>query len=124
MKAIVISNPNEIEIREVPMPEVKPGEALLKVKYDAFDELERAAKYIQKLCGNLKSEAQHVRKDNLEEMAVTYARTFMVAKCVTDIQKIVLKEINWFVTSGIKDIGSFDEERAPRSYEFGKFNNK
>ena len=33
MKAIVISNPNEIEIREVPMPEVKPGEALLKVKY-------------------------------------------------------------------------------------------
>ncbi len=33
MKAIVIPNPNEIEIREVPMPEVKEGEALLKVKY-------------------------------------------------------------------------------------------
>ena len=33
MKAIVISNPNEIEIREVPMPQVKEGEALLKVKY-------------------------------------------------------------------------------------------
>ncbi|MBO7320034.1 MAG: zinc-binding alcohol dehydrogenase family protein [Clostridia bacterium] len=33
MKAIVISNPNEIEIREVPMPKVKEGEALLKVKY-------------------------------------------------------------------------------------------
>ena len=33
MKAIVISKPNEIEIREVPMPEVKEGEALLKVKY-------------------------------------------------------------------------------------------
>lgn len=33
MKAIVISNPNEIEIREVPMPVVKEGEALLKVKY-------------------------------------------------------------------------------------------
>lgn len=33
MKAIVISEPNEIEIREVPMPEVKDGEALLKVKY-------------------------------------------------------------------------------------------
>ena len=33
MKAIVIPNPNEIEIREVPMPEVKAGEALLKVKY-------------------------------------------------------------------------------------------
>ena len=33
MKAIVISNPNEIEIREIPMPEVKEGEALLKVKY-------------------------------------------------------------------------------------------
>ena len=33
MKAIVISNPNEIEIREVPMPEVKEDEALLKVKY-------------------------------------------------------------------------------------------
>lgn len=33
MKAIVISNPNEIEIKEVPMPEVKDGEALLKVKY-------------------------------------------------------------------------------------------
>lgn len=32
MKAIVISNPNEIEIREVPMPVVKEGEALLKVK--------------------------------------------------------------------------------------------
>ena len=33
MKAIVISAPNQIEIREVPMPEVKAGEALLKVKY-------------------------------------------------------------------------------------------
>ena len=33
MKAIVIPNPNEIEIREIPMPEVKKGEALLKVKY-------------------------------------------------------------------------------------------
>ncbi len=33
MKAIVIPNPDEIEIREVPMPEVKEGEALLKVKY-------------------------------------------------------------------------------------------
>ncbi|MBR2414468.1 MAG: zinc-binding alcohol dehydrogenase family protein [Clostridia bacterium] len=33
MKVIVISNPNEIEIREIPMPEVKDGEALLKVKY-------------------------------------------------------------------------------------------
>lgn len=33
MKAIVIPNPNEIEIREVPMPQVKEGEALLKVKY-------------------------------------------------------------------------------------------
>ena len=33
MKAIVISNPNEIEIREIPMPQVKEGEALLKVKY-------------------------------------------------------------------------------------------
>ena len=33
MKAIVIPTPNESEIREVPMPEVKEGEALLKVKY-------------------------------------------------------------------------------------------
>lgn len=33
MKAIVIPSPNEIEIREVAMPEVKEGEALLKVKY-------------------------------------------------------------------------------------------
>ena len=33
MTAIVISNPGEIEIREIPMPEVKAGEALLKVKY-------------------------------------------------------------------------------------------
>lgn len=33
MKAIVIPNPNEIEIREIPMPVVKDGEALLKVKY-------------------------------------------------------------------------------------------
>ncbi len=33
MKAIVISEPNKIEIREVPMPEVKEGEALLKVKH-------------------------------------------------------------------------------------------
>lgn len=30
---MVIPNPDEIEIREVPMPEVKEGEALLKVKY-------------------------------------------------------------------------------------------
>ena len=33
MKAIIIPNPNEIEIRELPMPEVKEGEALLKVRY-------------------------------------------------------------------------------------------
>lgn len=33
MKAIVIPQPNEIEIREVPMPQVKAGEALLKVEY-------------------------------------------------------------------------------------------
>ena len=33
MKAIVIPNPNEIEIREVLMPEPREGEALLKVKY-------------------------------------------------------------------------------------------
>lgn len=33
MKAIVIPVPNKIEIREVPMPEVKDGEALLKIKY-------------------------------------------------------------------------------------------
>lgn len=33
MKAIVIDNPNNIEIREVPMPEAKEGEALLKIKY-------------------------------------------------------------------------------------------
>ncbi len=33
MKAIVIPNPNEIEIRDIPMPAVKDGEALLKVKY-------------------------------------------------------------------------------------------
>ncbi len=33
MKVIVIPNPNEIEIREIPMPEVKDGEALLKVRY-------------------------------------------------------------------------------------------
>lgn len=32
MKAIVITTPGEIEIREVPMPEVKEGEALLKIK--------------------------------------------------------------------------------------------
>ena len=33
MKAIVIPQPNEIEIREVPMPQVKEGEALLKIEY-------------------------------------------------------------------------------------------
>lgn len=33
MKAIVIPAPNQIEIRDVPTPEVKAGEALLKVKY-------------------------------------------------------------------------------------------
>ena len=33
MKAIVIPTPNEIEIRELPMPEIHDGEALLKVRY-------------------------------------------------------------------------------------------
>ena len=32
MKAIVIDTPNKIEIKEIPMPEVKENEALLKVK--------------------------------------------------------------------------------------------
>lgn len=33
MKTIRISKPGEIEITEIPMPEVKEGEALLKIKY-------------------------------------------------------------------------------------------
>lgn len=33
MKAVFISEPNKIEVREVPMPKVGPGEALLKIKY-------------------------------------------------------------------------------------------
>jgi len=33
MKAIVIPAPHQIEIRDIPMPQVKEGEALLKVKY-------------------------------------------------------------------------------------------
>lgn len=33
MKAIVIPKPFEIEIRELPMPQVREGEALLKVRY-------------------------------------------------------------------------------------------
>lgn len=33
MKAIVTPKPGEIEIREIPMPEIREGEALLKVKY-------------------------------------------------------------------------------------------
>ena len=33
MKAIVIPAPHRIEIREIPMPVVKEGEALLKIKY-------------------------------------------------------------------------------------------
>lgn len=33
MKATFISKPGKIEIKEVPMPETKPGEALLKIKY-------------------------------------------------------------------------------------------
>ena len=33
MKAIVIENPDKIEIREIPMPEVKEGEALLRIRY-------------------------------------------------------------------------------------------
>lgn len=33
MKAIVIPEPGRIEIREVPMPEIREGEALLKIKY-------------------------------------------------------------------------------------------
>ncbi len=32
MKAIVIGTPNKIEIKEIPMPEIKENEALLKVK--------------------------------------------------------------------------------------------
>ena len=33
MKAVYISEPNKIDIRELPMPEVKDGEALLRLKY-------------------------------------------------------------------------------------------
>ena len=33
MKAIVIENPDKIEIRDIPMPVVKEGEALLKIKF-------------------------------------------------------------------------------------------
>lgn len=33
MKAIVIDTPNKIEVKEIPMPQVKADEALLKVKY-------------------------------------------------------------------------------------------
>jgi 2-desacetyl-2-hydroxyethyl bacteriochlorophyllide A dehydrogenase len=33
MKAVFISEPNKIEVREVPMPKVGQGEALLRIKY-------------------------------------------------------------------------------------------
>lgn len=33
MKAIVIPEPDKIEIKDIPMPEVKSGEALLKIRY-------------------------------------------------------------------------------------------
>jgi len=33
MKTVLITNPNEIKVAEMPMPEIKEGEALLKIKY-------------------------------------------------------------------------------------------
>ena len=72
---------------------------------------------LQKLCNNLKSEAQHIRNDNLEEMSITYARTFMVSKVIQEIQSIVLKEINYFVVSGINKLGKLDESEKEEKLE-------
>ena len=33
MKTILINQPGEIKVTDTPMPEVKPGEALLRIRY-------------------------------------------------------------------------------------------
>ena len=33
MKTVLINQPGEIKVTEIPMPEVKEGEALLKIRY-------------------------------------------------------------------------------------------
>ena len=85
---------------------------ILKVRDDAFSKLVNAANHIKKLAGNSRSEVQHVRDDNLQDMTLEYKRKYLLTKFVQSLQKLILQEINVFVTTGINRLGSFDRRNV------------
>ena len=91
-------------------------QAIRKLRDDAFDKLVNAANHIKKICDNARSEVQHVRDDNYEDMAREYARTYVVTKFIQSLQALILKEINTFVTTGIRTLGSFDIKKKAKDY--------
>ena len=91
-------------------------QAIRKLRDDAFDKLVNAAKHIKVICADARSEVQHVRNDNYQDMAREYARTYVVTKFVQSLQALILKEINMFVTTGIRKLGSFDIKKKEKDY--------
>ncbi|MBR1988225.1 MAG: hypothetical protein IKA36_04190 [Clostridia bacterium] len=91
-------------------------QAIRKLRDDAFDKLVNASKHIKTICGDARSEVQHVRNDNYQDMAREYARTYVITKFVQSLQALILKEINMFVTLGIRKLGSFDIKKKEKDY--------
>lgn len=91
-------------------------QAIRKLRDDAFDKLVNASKHIKDICGDARSEVQHVRNDNYQDMAREYARTYVITKFVQALQALILKEINMFVTLGIRKLGSFDIKKKEKDY--------
>ena len=91
-------------------------QAIRKLRDDAFDKLINASKHIKDICGDARSEVQHVRNDNYQDMAREYARTYVITKFVQSLQALILKEINMFVTLGIRKLGSFDIKKKEKDY--------
>lgn len=85
-------------------------EKIFEIKKKAFVDLIEAAKHLEKLCKNMQAEVQHVNKESGETMAREYARSYLVSKLIMSVQALILKEIGYFCTIGIKKLGIYREE--------------
>jgi hypothetical protein len=78
---------------------------ILDLKKYTFTKLIEAAMHIKKLCENQPSDVEHINFDTFETMTREFKRSYVVTKFIQAFQAIVLKEINYFCTTGISKIG-------------------
>jgi len=83
---------------------------IFEIKEKTFKDLIEASKHLQTLCKKMQSEVEHKRFTDEETMARNYARNYVISKLIVSIQNLILKEIGYFCTVGIKKLGKFKEQ--------------